>query len=82
MTKNKRMLGELETILGAELFRTTLKVFAGKQIAFPKKYDHLNKDGRNRRIREDYENGIDVDTISENYKLSCSQVYKIIEKIP
>lgn len=58
----------------------TLSTF--KKIVFPKCPDHMDKDNRNRCIRQEYNEGqgASIPDLIEKYELSKSQIYKILEK--
>lgn len=50
----------------------------GEVILFPKT-GWVDKEARNKYIRVDYSNGYTVQDLSDTYKLSPSQIYKILE---
>ena len=79
-SKNRKSLEVLKNLLGEDLFQVTMETFAGERITFPKLYDCLDKESRNRDILSSYLSGQTVPDLKEKYNLSESQIYKIIEK--
>lgn len=82
MSKNQQSLMTLKNLLGDSLFSDVIHIFAGDKIVFPKCPDHMDKDNRNRCIRQEYNEGqgASIPDLMEKYELSQSQIYKILEK--
>ena len=82
LSKNNQQLMTLKNLLGDAMFNDVLHIFAGDKIVFPKCPDHIDKDNRNRCIRQEYNEGqgASIPDLMEKYELSKSQIYKILEK--
>lgn len=75
---NNELLNEMQRMIddGAS-GSNVIERFAGETIYFPQ--NGLNKDERNRAIRNDRKSGVSVTELMQKYHLSDSQIYKIIE---
>lgn len=82
LSKNNQALMTLKNLLGDSLFDDVIHIFAGDKIIFPKNPDHMDKDKRNRCIRQEYNEGqgASIPDLMKKYGLSQSQIYKIIER--
>lgn len=80
-SKNGQSLEVLKNLLGEDLFQTTLEVFAGQKLSFPKNPDSVDIDRRNRKIQSEYEKGVPICRIADRNNLTKSQIYRIIEKV-
>lgn len=80
-SKNGQSLEVLKNLLGDDLFQTTLEVFAGQKLSFPKNPDSVDIDRRNRKIQSEYEQGVPIGWIAHRHNLTKSQIYRIIEKV-
>lgn len=78
MTKNQKILQKLEQLIGKEKYHDVAMEFAGENIYFPYDYD---KKERNEEIKFLYESGVSPNDLSGMYRMSKSQIYKIIEKV-
>ena len=79
MSQNQQNLEYLRSIVGDYDFSMICIALAGKRLTFPQREDHINIESRNRNIRLDYWSGMNHEELIEKYKLSKSQIYKIIE---
>ena len=79
ISKNKLNMMTLKNLLGAELFNQVCHVLVGEKISFPKCPDHMEKENRNKCIRQEAGTGTSISELMEKYDLSQSQIYKIIE---
>ena len=82
MSKNSQHLMTLKNLLGDDLFQDVIHIFAGDKIVFPKCPDHMEKEHRNRCIRQEAGQGVSIPDLMQKYDLSQSQIYKIIEQTP
>lgn len=78
MSKNRKSLEVMRNLLGEELFQVITETFAGEKIKFPKNVESLDREGRNKKIQDDFEKGEKVTALMKQYELSESQIYKII----
>lgn len=79
-SKNQDTLDFMRNIIGEEKFMEVASALAGERITFPRSYQWLDKDERNRAILCDFYNGTDIENLAEKYELSESHVYKIVER--
>lgn len=80
MSKNKRSLEVLKNLIGEDLFMITMRTFAGQRLIFPKGDSFMDKEQRNRCIKEDYHSGMSVPDLMKRYELCESYIYKIISE--
>lgn len=79
MSRNQENLEYLRSIVGDYNFSMICIALAGKRLNFPQREDHINIESRNRNIKLDYWSGMTIDELVDKYKLSMSQIYKIVE---
>ena len=80
LSKNRKQLTTLKNLLGENIYNDVIHVFAGERVVFPKCPDHLEKEERNKRIRQEAVQGASIQDLMQKYDLSKSQIYKILEQ--
>ncbi|QNO15321.1 hypothetical protein HYG86_11365 [Alkalicella caledoniensis] len=79
---NVLKIEKLISYIGEDDFQQLVENEPGMHVYIPKRFDGRFHDikQRNKLIREDYYNGVDVPELSVKYGLSEAWVYKIIAK--
>ncbi|MCC8077595.1 MAG: hypothetical protein LUD69_04395 [Oscillospiraceae bacterium] len=82
MNNNELALNKLKSIIGASAFEELCDEMPGAEIRIPQGYlgGCTSKDERNRAIRQDYYNNLDIKEIAEKWKLSVPHIYHIIQR--
>ncbi len=77
---NKQALEMLKEIIGEAAYKDVCRLMSGEQIRIPVYLgEYTDKATRDAAIRRAFYRGSDPRTLAEEYALSLSQIYKILE---
>ena len=77
---NKQVLEKLKSIIGDKAYSEVCRLMSGEQIRIPVYLvEYTDKATRDAAIRRAFYRGSDPRTLAEEYALSLSQIYKILE---
>lgn len=79
-SRNQDTLDFMRNIIGEEKFSEVVSALAGERVTFPRSFQWMDKEERNRAILYDFYAGADIAELAKKYDLSESHVYKIVER--
>ncbi len=83
MNRNEQLLSEMKEIVGYDLYCEICDKLSGADIHIPALLRGFSsREERDRAIRLDYYNLVDIVDLQKKYKLSNSAIRKIIDRKP
>lgn len=67
---------EVQELIGKEKTELLFSFFAGQAIYFP--VDRRDLQARNKKIKEEFFDGVSVDSLARRYSLSSRMIYNIL----